>query len=504
MTIRTLSAGALLTFAALASNACGDDSDSNGTGGAGGGNATGGNATGGKSTGGSSAGGSATGGSATGGSATGGVPAAGAGGASAGDGGVGPEPGGGGGAPNGEGGSAGEGGGNEGGFAGVPAEPLGPPLLERPSKGEYDCEAVQELSVSKASTPADLLAGAAPAVVWANEFETPGVYWSPIGEDGQLGASTTIKEGGWTYRVSAATRAELTTVVWDESEDGALRQLFLAQLDAQGAVVLQPRPLVASAQAQTTPWIVSSGDGYALLFNEDEAAPPLRFARLDAGGDLVGEPRTLPAVEGLQVSGFIAVDDGFAVTYSAYSGGSGGTYYLALDADGMPRRSAVLLAGGYSNSRPALLYRDGLVLTAYSHTTGGYEESDIATTIRFGQFDPDGNPVGETYAVQAAVEDEQNVDPHWAVIGDDLGLIWGHGSVIYICAGCVPDERLEFVVLDGETFEPLSEVVTIENQQTNGGLLVPEIAVNGPELRIMSAVTYHTNGVVGTAMIRCE
>jgi hypothetical protein len=283
-----------------------------------------------------------------------------------------------------------------------------------------------------------------------------------------------------------------------------LNRLVLAQVDAAGDVVTAPKPVLASEQPQNAPLIAASGDGYGLVWVEyDEGDPLMRFARLDAAGDLVGTARRIDTGTGSQITTFVSIGDGFALTFLTYAGGTSVTALAALDAEGALRRAPVPLTDYYS-ARPDLLVRDGKLLVAWSHATGGYENSDIASTIRFGWFDANGNPTGETYQVQAPVEDEENVDPHWSVIGDDLGLTWARGGVIYICAGCIPDNRLEFVVLDGETFEPRSNVVSIENQETNGGLLNPKLAVDGADLRVVTAVTYHVSAAVGTALIHCE
>jgi hypothetical protein len=88
-------------------------------------------------------------------------------------------------------------------------------------------------------------------------------------------------------------------------------------------------------------------------------------------------------------------------------------------------------------------------------------------------------------------------------MGDDVGLLWAEGSIIYICAGCVPDHSLKFVVLDGEDFTPRSKAVELPNTLPNGGLLSPETARLGDDLLIVSTVTYHTSAEGASGTIRC-
>jgi hypothetical protein len=82
-------------------------------------------------------------------------------------------------------------------------------------------------------------------------------------------------------------------------------------------------------------------------------------------------------------------------------------------------------------------------------------------------------------------------------------LVWSRGGVIYVCGGCIPDDHLEFVVLDGRSLAKKSEVVTIENQETSGGLLRSQMVANESRLTVATNVTYHIAAEAGLATISC-
>ena len=107
------------------------------------------------------------------------------------------------------------------------------------------------------------------------------------------------------------------------------------------------------------------------------------------------------------------------------------------------------------------------------------------------------------YDLQAPIEDRESVQPFWVEVGDDVGLLWADGSIIYICGGCVPNHSLKFVVLDGEDFTPRSNVVEVVNTLPSGGLLSPATARSGDDLLVVSSVTYHTSAEGASATIRC-
>lgn len=495
--LRTLT-GVSLLGGALAVGACGDD-DSDG------GSATGGSAstTGGKAAtggtpatggvapsggkGGSTGGNATTGGSAQGGGGSGGDAGGSDRGGNAGDGAGG----------SGEGGAAG---GDTGGFAGVPSEPEGAPLLERPVEGGSACELSQPLTFFDLDwNGADVAPGESPWVFWS-AAETSTLIGAAL-NDGALGAPHTVHApsgNGYVTPPSVARNGERITVAWAQVGDQTTR-VQLAQVDADGEVVTEAHALPGEAGAGTFA-IAAAGDGYGVVWTEpsSETTSTLKFQRLDADTNPVGTPKVLAEDEWLYVVDLVGLDDGFGVAYGHGYGTNDTVRYLGFDDEGTAYRESVPFA--YSDV--ALLARGDRVLAAWTRATGEPSES-LAVTLRVGWFDNRGNPVGDTFDVQSPVFDQENVDPAWVELGDDLGLAWSRGSVIYICAGCIPDNHVEFLALDGETLQPKSEVVSIENSDTNGGLMSSRLSASSGDVTVVSSVTYHTSAEGASSIISC-
>jgi hypothetical protein len=152
-----------------------------------------------------------------------------------------------------------------------------------------------------------------------------------------------------------------------------------------------------------------------------------------------------------------------------------------------------------------LILRGERVLAAWTEEQGSFKagDGDVAGTIRVGWFDQRGNPVGETHRLQVPVEDQRALEPRWLDFGDDVALSWAKGSVTYLCAGCYPDDHVEFVILDGESLRPVSNVVSVENQVTNGGLRFPRTARFESNILLVPSVTYHTHEEGGSATLAC-
>jgi hypothetical protein len=494
-----------LVYASAAVTACGDD-DAGGTAATGGSAATGGAASGGVtasggrggatggavSTGGKggaapTGGASPTGGvAATGGKASGGTESGGSAGAL--------EPGGAGGV---EGGSGGAGDDELGGTAGVPNEPEGEPILEQPVEGGYACELDAPLALPQLSPDGALVAGAAPSLFW-NEVQTELIRGALI-EGTTAGAPFTLRDPapGNAYTVAAARNGDRITVIWQEL-DGDTRRLFSAQVDDSGDVVTEAHALPGTAPNSNAAAIVSFGDGYAAVWAEglgDETA--YQFARLDAAGNLVDSPKTLLDGRVSRVDSLVALEDGFAMTYTAFEG-TQISRFVAFDAEGTPYREPITLG----EPGAGLIRRGDYVVAAWGHGSGE-RGSAWASNLRIGRFDDRGRAAGDVYELQEAVVHEQNSDPAWVELGDDLGLVWSRGGVIYVCGGCIPDDHLEFVVLDGRTLAKKSEVVTIENQETSGGLLRSQMVANESRLTVATNVTYHIAAEAGLATISC-
>jgi hypothetical protein len=421
-------------------------------------------------------------------------------------------------------GSSGSGSDGGGGGGGGGAVDPGGPLLERPSGDKYDCSVSRPITLFDLPWAGFALAegadGAELTIVRADhnnpDPNRPGnsITWSTLGLDGTLGSPNTVRSPTNQYlaSVAAARDGEKSTIVWSEAvADGNSYALHSLQVDAAGTVVTPASVLVTQARS-TTAKIVVAGSGYALLWVDgDQSSAKLSFGLLDEKGKLATAPVVVAQGPYLAAGNIAPIGDHFVVSYADYQYSDAGlvSRLLVLDADGRALGSPVAFedsaATGFSATVPSLLVRGDQVLAAWSVVTGNgeYDVQDAATTIRIGRFDADGQRQGPLYDLQAPVFDRESVQPFWVEMGDDVGLLWAEGSIIYICGGCVPDHSLKLVVLDGQDFTPQSNVVELANTLPTGGLLAAEAARNGEDLLVVSTVTYHTSAEGASGAIRC-
>jgi hypothetical protein len=377
------------------------------------------------------------------------------------------------------------------------------PLLERAIDPEYTC------SVKRA--PATL------GVTWYGGILLPnaagdGFLVRADGDFGRQVSASTLSVNGvlgerrllfttdtYAYWVAAAAGPDRFTAVWLEDNNSDPR-LNYAQINAAGTVLRPAAELSPSGEHQNPAKIVATANGYAVAWVEAVAGRPfLRMAFLDAQGAVQGTPVTVRDDTSVALNDLVATADGFGIAYQVPAPPVK-DYYQVLDAQGQPASEPVEIGTGADT---ALLRRGDEVLVASSVTGGSYENSDIYSVLRVSRFDASGARVGPSYDLQSPVEDQTNVHPFWIAIDDDVGLLWSQGSVIYICAGCVPDNHADLVILDGDDFTPRSEVLELVNASTSGGFLNPQLVHSGDDLLFTTSVTYHVSAEAASATIHC-
>jgi len=69
----------------------------------------------------------------------------------------------------------------------------------------------------------------------------------------------------------------------------------------------------------------------------------------------------------------------------------------------------------------------------------------------------------------------------------------------------VPDQRIDFVLVDPTSLTPLSNVVTVTNGGGNGGggLLRKQVALTGSSFLTLYDRTFHTSAEPGSAVFSC-
>jgi hypothetical protein len=425
----------------------------------------------------------------------------------------------------GDNGVAGEGGaaGGTSGSGGSGGAPEDGPLLDRPVRLEHECSADTGLTKLEIDPWLSGALGQTSASTFlargeGSEFVVSDVVISTIDAEGALGSEVLLAAAGdgYLYPPDLVGHDDGLAALWQEVAADNSAGLYFAALDESGAVTQERKLAVEGIGGRLSAGKLAGGSGgYLALYtrsNDDFTMHELELAVLDATGTLVGTPKTLlEGAANVVVGAALAVPGGYAVTYSTHETMDLATesqaYLAFIDADGNRDGDPIplgALIAEYTSFSQSLLVRGEQLVVAYTQQTGGYQNSDIAHAVHLARFDVSTHePIGESVALQAPVEDQENTQPKLVAVGEDIGLVWSQGGVIYICAGCMPDNHLEFVVLDGEDLNPVSEVVRLENEEPMGGFILPQIASVGDSLLVTSTLQYHVSGEGAFASISC-
>jgi hypothetical protein len=404
-----------------------------------------------------------------------------------------------------------------GGSAGTVADAgqdLGTPLLELPARLAYDCSVsrqVELLNISPWSGGVAIDGGQGPLLLrsestnWndARGMGTTTVV-SSINVQGARGEPTNVTNfvPGWASCLTTTSVAGVTTALWLQQDLNDQLSYWQAKLNSDGTVLAAPTQLQPSdiSALVACPRLAPAPTGYALLFGyvQDQK---LRLTLVDNAGVPTVDSKVL--LTGAHAEGFLRTSQGFLLAYSnqPLDGSQAETFLMTLDDTGTPTSEPWLL--GSNAGSVEFMVRGNEIWAAWVESQGSYSDQTVASTIRIGRFDVNGNRVQSDLRLQRPVEDHAAVDPRWIDFGSDVGLLWSIGSVIYICAGCMPDNHLEFVVLDGTDLTPKSSLLTMSNRSTHGGLLDPSVVRVGDELLVVSSATYHTSAEGTSATIHC-
>jgi hypothetical protein len=411
----------------------------------------------------------------------------------------------------GNGAAAGEGG--EGGE--MPADP---PVLERPVREEYACSVTTPITnrglewsageVTSTSSGAFLLWGR-PA---ANGMED-GIMLASLDDTGGVGMNEEIAtySGAYSSRPRVAATSSGMTASWVEAGANEMSVMQTAALDATGAVTRMPTVVTGPSERLGDPTPAATADGTALLYVQtdvDYTESVLRLALLDGDGVPLATPVDVLTFQDVEMGGagaLVAIPGGFALTFSTWLFDPE-SWLLFLDENGARRGAAIKLGdGGYGVSGQDLFVRGNELIVAYASHTGSYDDSDIAGFIGLARFDlTTRQRTAPDVRVQTPTLGDETVGPVLFDVDGDLGLLWSRGTVIYVCAGCMPDNHLEAVVMDGDDFTPLTELLTFQNDEPMGGYVRPGVARAGDRFVVATDLRFHVSGVVATGAFACN
>ncbi|MCK6546737.1 hypothetical protein L6R52_12880 [Myxococcota bacterium] len=335
------------------------------------------------------------------------------------------------------------------------------------------------------------------------------IVFGALLEDGTLSGPESVVDVG-----DAGVSRPVATVVGDElwmlwADD---TDVHLARDTAAG--VAGPTPLgldVANESWNTTLAIAAGHDGAGLVFASGVSGADYStsFVRLSAAGAVVGTPIALPAQQERPAITLRATDDGWLMIRR--SDGALVSQRLALD--GTPSEPVVLARDDEANRRwvgrgtgfdrgafGLVEHGDGFV-TAWSEAT--WSDADAWAAVKLAKLDASGAIVGTPIWARAPEADVDEVEPNLTRFGDHVALTWARGSHIYVCAGCMPDHRVDLVLFDPAAMTPVSDVATVPAFET-GGLLRRDEAWAGATLRMAIENQFHVHGEPATAVLGCE
>jgi hypothetical protein len=212
-----------------------------------------------------------------------------------------------------------------------------------------------------------------------------------------------------------------------------------------------------------------------------------------------------------------SADGGFALVWKAKANSDenspAAVFFTQVDVAGKTEHGPVQLteAGrkdylSFAREVLALQPTEYGYLLAWTEGSGGQVETGLHggySIVRVLRIDPYGHALGPVTDVRSMEEHIDEVEPSLIMYEDAVGLLWGRGSHIYACGGCVPDHSLEFVLLDPVELYPLSNVVRVP-PPSRGGLLRRSTAVVGTNILIATEVVFHVHSEPAFAAISCN
>jgi hypothetical protein len=195
--------------------------------------------------------------------------------------------------------------------------------------------------------------------------------------------------------------------------------------------------------------------------------------------------------------------------------------FLALNEDGSPRGATKTLGPAgtpvvrYASPGQAIVATPDPATTALVRTDHGFvvawtetggAEADAWSVVKVARLDESGVRRGAPAALRAPQNGIDEVEPGLVRFGSAIAVTWARGTHIYVCGGCIPDHRIDLMLLDPSDLHPLSAVASVENSgvRAAGGLLRRHVVVLGTSLLVTFQLTFHTFSTPGSAAFTCE
>jgi hypothetical protein len=313
--------------------------------------------------------------------------------------------------------------------------------------------------------------------------------------------------------------------------------LNFAAFSGAGTVAVPAKALAVGAIDPFGTLAVAAGSdgGFGVLFFGSSASTGgpvtrrLTFVGLDASGQPRSAPRTIielsSAYGGSMESIAAAPDGGYAIILREPRGTRGQMSFVKVSGDGSELAAPLAISvmdtqGGdvaagtlFEEGKSVLLPLDDGYLASWVESRQGQNDSPVPpygsggwSMVKVVKLDQAGQRQGEPAPLRDWTDSVDEVEPALVRFGDAVAVLWGRGQHIYACGGCVPDHRIDMVLLDPATLVPLSEVVTITNGGGlgAGGLLGKQSLVRGNAILTTFRTTFHTYATGASAVFACD
>jgi hypothetical protein len=374
------------------------------------------------------------------------------------------------------------------------------PILDRPPRIEHACAVASETAVLAENQD---LSGVALARTGAGYFAAhpardPQTFASTLAmsklrfDPNELVAAGFQAPGNYQTSPALAVRADTLALSW--IEDGLRAAVF----DEEGELVAGPTaiPVAGPIGSQA---LAASDDGFGILFR---GAAGLRFVELDQDGAAVRDPVEVASGQ-FGAPHLVSHGDGFAAVWP----GDGALHFALLDRSGAATAGPVNLSGPeredfFHHSPFVAASGDGLLVAwVENYHNGDFADPEGHSLIRLARLSADGQPLGPAVRLQAAEAEVVNGGPSLLPLGGAISIAWSRGTYIHVCAGCITDNTMRFVLLDPVALVPVSDVIEIVGPS---GLGSAPVAGQDGEAAFLLTVDYHALVDLAAARIRCE
>ena len=389
------------------------------------------------------------------------------------------------------------------------------PILERDPEISHNCtesREITELPGTSASRAEGLFAvGDGYAIMLSGAA----LELSEVGLDGTLGGTQVLGAQFSNYRRPLATTADTgIAVVW--TVPGVSEVLRFAVVGDDQQFVVEPTdvPETAGAHVIASTLVPTGAGGFALFYgvSDNGGNTDLHRLMLNGSGNAIGNEVTIAAIGptwgAAPASGVPTAGGGQALAYSAGGFEGNEVFFVALDDVGTPRfapsRISREASDGWSSDFGGTSRRNVIAIgddywVTYSEGQRNNEGMEDHATVALAVVDHEGD--AEVHTLQAPVDGIEHRWPSFIKIDDRPALTWTSGTIIWICAGCISDHDLNFVVLDPDLLVPASDVVT--QQTMSNGIIAPLLAMHGPDILTAGSLDYHASTLAATGGLQC-